>query len=75
MVSEGIQTNGFNRTTTSDQQTSPPNQNIPIRPLPPQPQLQVIVNEIDAFLSFLTKVSLLGVDYFGVIACLLSGAN
>ena len=37
MVSEGVQTNGFNRTTTSDQQTSPPNQNIPIRPLP-QPQ-------------------------------------
>ena len=41
MVSEGVQTNGFNRTTTSDQQTSPPNQ-IPIRPLPqqqPQPPL------------------------------------
>ena len=56
MVSEGVQTNGFNRTTTSDQQTSPPNQNIPIRPLPPQPQLQVIFNQIDSL--FYLKIKL-----------------
>ena len=36
MVSEGVQTNGFKRTTTVDQQTSPPNLPTP----PPQPPIR-----------------------------------